>query len=135
MMKPRIVTLDAVSSPYEERAYEPIVKRVPEDAERWTFERLVRWLLTPETGELNPEPMNLAEQNLAEKITGYLALTGEDRNTTLQLMVPDSEQGPFSLQQKVKEAQFSERSELLDSGEDMTYLALDLRAVLYDKGG
>src|SRR3990167_4410896 len=98
MMKPRIVTLDAVSSPYEERAYEPIVKRVPEDAERWTFERLVRWLLTPETGELNPEPMNLAEQ-------------------------------------KVKEAQFSERSEMLDSGEDMTYLALDLRAVLYDKGG
>lgn len=137
---PYIVTLDAVLAPQDSRGYEPVIKRVPgSEVLKWTFERLLDYMVSPEPDEYNIDPLTLAEQELAERIGGFVDLARRDQNVTLQLFVPDTGSGiggPFSLSQRVGDAvSFTEEEESMPSGETEHYYGLSLRASLYDIGG
>lgn len=137
---PYIVSLDAVLAPQESRDYGPVIKRVPgTEVLKWTLERLLDYMVRPEPDEYNIEPLTLAEQNLAERISGLVDLARSDPNVTLQLFVPDTGsgiRGPFSLSQRVGDAvSFTDEEERMPSGETEHYHGLSLRVSLYDIGG
>ena len=137
---PYIVSLDAVLAPHEGTGYEPVIKRVPSaEVLTWTFERLLDYMVNPEPDEYNLEQLTLAEQNMAENVSGIMRLAKSDPNVTLQLFVPDTGngiQGPFSLSQRVGDVvSFTEEEEYMPSGEAEHYYGIRLRASLYDIGG
>lgn len=129
-MKPLIVTVDA-ALPLDEEVYEPVVRKLPDEYLSRTFGDILDYVLKDEPDELNPQPLNLAERHLADRIEEYLEMGRRDPNIRIQIMVPNCDAGPFLLSQTVNGVVKPETR--IESG--MEYSYLELKVGLYEAGG